>query len=101
MGLLPDIVDGQIVETPEDKQYKRFLNSFDYKDKRKKLAENMAKVKAKHALKEIKEVDKNLGELNNEGHNLIAEDFSDSPHADRIEETEETGEDLAVSGETE
>lgn len=106
MGLLPDIVNGQLIETAEDKQFKRFTDSHDYKEKRRKLAESMAKIKAKHAVKEVKEGDKNLGELNNEGHNLITEDFSDSPHADREEEKEESdseeeSDDDSVSGETE
>lgn len=96
MGLLPEIVDGQLVETAEDKQFKRFTDSHEYKEKRRKLAEHFDKLKAKHALKEV---DKNLGELNNEGHTLVTEDFSDSPHADS-EPIEEEDSDESLSAET-
>lgn len=89
MGLLPDIVDGKIIESAEDKYFKKFSNNLISKDKKKKLHEALGQIKKKRfkdkAKKMEESVDESLSELNNMGHNEVTEDFEDSPFADREE----------------
>lgn len=97
MGLLPDIIDGQLdLSAEEKKEMKKYHNRLIPIEKRKKLAEQIGRLKARHAVKDAENADKNLGELNNEGHAEITEDFSDSPHADRVEEVEEEEEEVST-----
>lgn len=83
MSLLPDIVDGKIVETAENKLYQRFTAAQEFKEKRKRFASIMKDVKAKKKAAEKQGVDENADELNNMSHNVVSEDFEDSPFADR------------------
>ncbi len=59
MSLLPDIVEGKLVDMPERQRIPI--------PKRRKAPS----------------VEENLEALNNDGRKEVSEDFSDSPHADR------------------
>lgn len=90
MGLLPDIIEGKLdLDSEQKKELKKYHNSMIPLEKRKKLAEHIGRLKARQAVKDAENADKNLGELNNEGHAEITADFSDSPFADRAEEAPE------------
>lgn len=70
MGLLPDIIDGVIVPEKRIKVYRDSTVAYPQKGRPKNTAIPS-------------DPEKNLEELNNEGHNLVSEDFEDSPFADR------------------
>lgn len=86
MDLLPEIIDGKIIESAEDKHFKKFSNKLISADRKKKLHEALSEIKARRYKRKGEEVDNDLSELNNLGHNEVTEDFSDSPFADREEE---------------
>lgn len=83
MGLLPDIVDGELVMTKEER--KMYGNALISPERKRKFAELMNATKARHVAKEVERA----AELNNLGHKEVTEDFEDSPHADREPLTDE------------
>lgn len=80
MELLPEIVNGVLQEDKLDKELKKFNKNFISTERKRKLAENLAKIKAKHLEKDLEKVESEMSKLNNMGHNKVKEDFSDSPH---------------------
>ncbi len=91
MNLLPEIVDGELILSKEEKRQTGYLGNNGISPARRKLfEENLNKIKAKKLEEDLKKADEVMAELNNDGRPEVAEDFSDSPHADRQPLTPET-----------
>lgn len=90
MSLLPEIVDGELVLSKEEKRLTGYTNNQISPERRRLLEENLNKIKAKHLEDDLKKADEVMAEMNNDGRKEVSEDFSDSPHADRVPVTEET-----------
>lgn len=56
MSLLPDIENGILQEDKVDKQLKKFNKNYISPERRKKFAEELAKVKAKYLEKDLEKV---------------------------------------------
>ena len=102
MGLLPDIgPNGEVIYSKEDLLIRKQMMGDNFIDPERKriLRENMERIKAKHLEKEIQDVDKKMGDLNNMGHRKVTPDFEDSPFADRQPIAPEVEEDVEPEAE--
>lgn len=84
MSLLPEITQGQLVL---DRDEKKIIAAPINTERKRKLKEALAFIRMNKY--KSRGVDSIMEELNNMGHNKVAEDFSDSPFADREEEENE------------
>lgn len=88
MGYLPDLIDGKIDMSQLDAAEKKLVKKgFSYStispEKKRKLREEIERIKARKLENELKNADRHMAEINNDGRKEVSEDFSDSPFADR------------------